>query len=161
MMFGQVNDTPLDIRIRVTNGKCEVVSKAGVFGSHNRTETATSILPEEFLNTVKVFSQLGFKTKVGERQQQNFSLPNDVTVTTVQAKHIAYIELEKISSPEKEEEDKAELDKLAQNLNLRLIENEDTFQELVTRLSNEVDWMFSHTDHDYEQIAEKLREYLP
>jgi hypothetical protein len=160
MMFGQVNNTPLDIRIRVTNGKCEVVSKAGVFGSHNRTEAAAKILPNEFLSMVKVFSQLDFESKIGEREQQDFALPNGVTATIVKAQHLAYLELEKLSSLEHESSDLKLLEDLGKQLGLNFIATEDEFQELISRLNTEVDWQFSHTTEDYTRLESLLDTYL-
>lgn len=160
MLFGQVKEVNLDIRIRVTNGKCEVVSKAGNFGSHNRTEVSQNIHPDQFLGMVKLFSQFGFTTKVGERETTNFSLPGDITASLVSAGNIAYLELEKISTSRTEQENLTKLQSLANELALTPIKSEDEFEELCQRLNDTVDWFFSYTQEDYQKLEKNLTNYL-
>lgn len=160
MFFGEVNGQKLDIRVRVTNGNCEVVSKAGIFGSHNRTEVSQSITKEQFIGMVRFLSQLKFETKIGERETTNFELPNNIIASVVSAKHICYLELEKISTSAEEKANHIELQNLASQLAVTLINTEDEFQELIKRLNNEVDWFFNYTPEDYKELETTLHNYF-
>lgn len=160
MLFGQVKNVNLDIRIRVTNGKCEVVSKAGNFGSHNRTEFSQDIAPDQLVGMVKLFSQFGFLTKVGERETTNFSLPNDITASLVSAGSISYLELEKMSTFQTEQENLTKLQSLASELVLTPIKSEDEFEELCQRLNDTVDWFFGYSEEDYTKLAAALKKYF-
>lgn len=160
MLFGTVNDTKLDIRIRVTNGKCEVVSKAGDFGSHNRTEVSQSIEPEQFTGMVKLLSQFKFLTKVGERETKNYSLPNNITASVVSAGNICYVELEKLSTSDTESANKLLLEHIAEQLNITLIRTEDEFEALCKRLNDTVDWFFHYSDTDYQRLESALQNYF-
>jgi hypothetical protein len=43
MCFGKINGQKTDIRIRVTNGECEIAVKFGSFDSHDRLELCQKI----------------------------------------------------------------------------------------------------------------------
>lgn len=67
MYFGTIDTRQIDIRVRVTNGECEVVVKLGAFGAHDRIEVIQKIFPSQFLGMIKIFAQFNFTTKIGER----------------------------------------------------------------------------------------------
>lgn len=160
MFFGAINNKKLDIRVRVTNGECEIVSKAGEFGSHNRTEVSQKIQPGQFVGMVKLLSQFGFQTKVGERETVNYSLPNNITASVVSAKHICYLELEKISTQADEHKDHNELKTLADTLEVMLISSEDEFEALCQRLNQVDDWPFQYSETDYHKLETTLQNYF-
>jgi hypothetical protein len=136
------------------------VVKVGLFGAHDRTESVQPISQEQFLGFVKIFSQFGFISKVGERETFNYSLPNGAVVSLVIAGPIAYIEIEKISSPEEVEKNTKELYNIAEQLQLNLLKSEDEFNRLCKRLDERVDWPFSGSVDDYKRLEESLKKYL-
>jgi len=160
MYFGDVGDKKIDIRVRVTNGQNEVVTKFGSFGAHDRIEVAQSISQEQFIGFIKIFSQFGFVSKVGERETFNYSLPDDVMASLVNAGPIAYIEIEKLSLPEQVKENTKKLHDIAEQLQLDLLKTEDDFDELCKRLDEKVDWQFFGSADDYKYLEESLKKYL-
>lgn len=160
MYFGNIGTKKLDIRVRVTNGKCEVVVKSGSFGAHDRIEVAQKINPKEFLGMVKIFAQFGFRMKVGERETFNYALPNDIIVSLVSAGPISYIELEKMSSEIDIEKNNQLLRHLADQLGLRLLKSEKEFDALCKRLTEKVDWLFHGTNEEYIRLNELFNRYL-
>ncbi len=160
MFFGEIKNKKLDIRVRVTNGECEIVSKAGEYGSHNRTEVSQKIQPAQFVGMVKLLSQFGFQTKVGERETVNYSLPNNITASVVSAKHISYLELEKISTQADEHKNHDELKTLADKLEVSLISSEDEFEALCQRLNQVDDWEFHYLETDYQKLETILQNYF-
>jgi hypothetical protein len=129
MCFGKTEKKKLDIRIRITNGNSEVVMKAGPYGSHDRTELAQQIDSAQFIGMVRLFAQLDFEMKYGERETTNYSLPDEVTVSVVSAGDIAYIELEKMSSESDVDANGDALKKIGNELALKFLD-EGSFDAL-------------------------------
>jgi len=159
MFHGEMNGIPVDIRVRIKDDKrAEVVIKKGALHSANRTEVAQEIAPEQFLGMVRVFSAFGLQTKVTERENFNFSLPNDIVFTLTKTNDIIYAELEKMSNPENVESNKIELLKIIDQYGLRLIDREEDFYDLCKRL-DEYDWFFQGTADHHEQLEKLLSQY--
>lgn len=160
MFFGDIGKKKIDIRVRITNGQSEVVTKIGLFGAHNRTEVAQQISPEQFIGFVRIFDQYGFASKVGERETFNYSLPNDVVVSIVIAGSVAYVEIEKMSSLEKVEENTIMIGSIIKKLKLVPLKSEDEFDRLCKRLDENIDWAFSSLPSDYSRLEESLDKYM-
>lgn len=159
MFFGEIGIKKVDVRVRVTNGKCEVAIKSGQFGSCDRVEVVQSISQEQFIGMVKIFSQLGFVMKVGERENLNYSMPNNIIVSLVSAGSIAYIELEKMSTKDNVSQDKQQLKEIAKQLKLNLLNSEEEFNTLCMRLSSSVDWPFHGANEEYAKLTELFNCY--
>lgn len=161
MCFGNIGKKILDIRVRITNGECEVVVKSGPFGSHDRTEVAQKINVGDFLGMVKIFAQFGFDMKVGERENFNYVFPDDITASLVLAGPVSYIELEKMSSKIEAKRNIEKLRQYADQLGLQLLKSEEEFDELCNRLSEKTDWRFRDTKEDYAKLEKALNRYFP
>lgn len=159
MYFGSFGAKKLDIRVRITNGECEVVIKSGSFGSYDRTEVAQKISSAEFLGMVNIFTQFSFAMEVGERETLNYTLPDDITASLVSAGPISYIELEKMSSETDAEKNNKQLKQYADQLGLRLLKSEDEFNALCKRLAEKVDWPFHGTSEEYTRLKDLLNRY--
>ncbi|MDD4477356.1 MAG: hypothetical protein PHY40_04385 [Patescibacteria group bacterium] len=152
MFFGEVGFKKFDIRVRITNGDCEVVVKTGSFGSHNRVEISQNINREQFIGMVKIFAQFGFAMKIGEREVFNYSVHPDITVSLVSAGPIMYVEIEKMSDKNKIRKDVLFLRKIAKNIKLDILNSEEEFSELCQRLDEKVDQSFLGTIYDYKKL---------
>jgi len=160
MFFGSFGDKKIDVRVRVTNGDCEVVLKKGTsFGGHDRTEVSQTINPNQFIGMVRVFTQLDFKMKVGERETLNYIFPDEVLVSLVFAGPYSYLEIEKMSSKDDLEENNEKLKKIANQLGVRLLKSEGEYQELCGRFTKEVDWFFEGTKENYAKLKELIDIY--
>lgn len=160
MYFDLVYSKKIDIRVRITNGECEVVAKSGIFGSCDRTEVVQKIDHSDFIGMVRIFAQLNFFTKAGEREIFNYSLPGNIMISLVSASPIAYIEIEKMSSRRDVDKNKKVLDKYAKELKLKILKSERSYQELIARFDKEVDWTFSGTDNDYIKLEKQLSRHI-
>lgn len=156
MFFGTVGDNTFDIRVRVTNGNCEIVLKKGLWHAHNREETAQAINKDQFLGVVKIFSQFGFVVKVGERETHNFEFRDGIVLSLVRAGNISYLEIEKMSTREDEAEDIKELRKIAYELAVEIISGSEQLDALCDRLSLTVDWDFSGSEADFERLKKAI-----
>ncbi|MBI2024245.1 hypothetical protein HYT00_02575 [Candidatus Giovannonibacteria bacterium] len=159
MYFGSVGTKKLDIRVRITNGECEVIIKSGSFGSHDRIEVGQKINPEQFLGFVKIFTQFNFNMKVGERETFNYIFPDNVIASFVSAGPISYIELEKMSSKTDLNKNNKQLTKFANQFGLRLFKSEEEFDALCKRLDEKVDWPFQGTSEEYTRLRKLVDRY--
>lgn len=159
MCFGKIKENSLDIRVRITNGKAEVVIKKGSLYSHDRTEISQAISKKQFMGMAQAFIQLGFDSKIGERETFNFDLGNNVIASLVKAKMISYIELEKMSSKNDLNKNRKELEKIVEGLKLKIIKTSAEFDELCDRLDKKVDWNFSGSKGDYKKLERILQKY--
>ncbi len=159
MYFGTVGSKKVDIRVRVTDGRCEVVIKSGSFGAHDRIEFPQAVSRKQFLGFVKIFTQLGFNSKVGERETFNYRLPNSITISLVLAGAIAYLEIEKMSSPHDVEKNTKQLKKIAEHLGLQFLNSEKDFNDLCDQLDKKTDWSFFGSKKDYEKLKKLLNNH--
>lgn len=159
MYFQGGGSKQLDIRVRITNGRSEVVMKTGAFGSHDRVELPQEIGSDQFLGMVRIFAQLGFAMKVGERETFNYALPDDITISVVTAGPIAYVELEKMSRPSEIDRNRKQLEKIAAELGLSIMSSDQGFERICSRLDETVDWKFSGAEKDYKKLANILKRY--
>lgn len=160
MYFGKIGKSNIDVRVRITNGKSEVVVKRGDFHSHNRTEISQLINKSQFIGMVKLMTQLGFTDmKVGERETYNFDFRNGIIISLVKAGGISYVEVEKMTSKLKQKNDKNELVNLAQTLQINLFKNKKEFIDLCHRLTETCDWRFNNSSDNYRKLEHLLVKY--
>jgi hypothetical protein len=108
---------------------------------------------------VKIFSQFKFNTEIGEREIINYKLPGDIAISLVLAGNIAYIELEKMSSDSNILESKIKLQKLADDLNLQILDK-NKFDILCKKLSESVDWVFHGLNEEYIRLENIFKTYI-
>ncbi len=159
MCFGQVGTNKLDVRIRTTKQRAEVVLKKGHWHAHNRTEVIQEISPDQFLGMTRIFAELDFEMKVGERESYDFSFRPGIVITLARAGKIAYLEAEKQTTTTKMARHKKELSVLARNLNLPPFLSGKQFYDLCHRLTKHTDWLFRNRPADYRKLAVQLKKY--
>ncbi|OGG39527.1 hypothetical protein A2127_00990 [Candidatus Jorgensenbacteria bacterium GWC1_48_12] len=160
MFWGKINRAEFDIRVRIgSDSDAELVAKRGDHHSYNRVETSQKILKNQFIGIVKILTLLGLKSKVTERENFVFDLGNKIKMSLVKAKSIAYVEIEKMSHIGNVEENKEELLKIADDFNLRVINNAEEFNELCDRLTKFSDWNFDGSPTHVRKLAEMLKSY--
>lgn len=160
MFLGVINQANFDIRVRISsNGKTELVVKKGDYHAHNRVEFSQEIKKDQFIGIVKIFSLFRFQTKVTERENFSFDLGNNTAMVLVKAGSIAYVEIEKMSHKKNINENKAELLRIINTFNLKLIDNGDEFHELCDRLTKHCDWVFDDTASHIEKLETMLKSY--
>lgn len=157
MFFGRYDDEAIDIRVRVTDGKSEVVIKKGDLHSNDRTEVSQEIINEQFIGMVRVMSQLRFDSKVGERETWNFEFPNKVIISLVKAGELSYLEIEKMTDEVSQQEDKEELLDIAKEMDIKLVESKEQFDNFCMRLLEVGDWKFNNTEEDYIKLEGTLK----
>lgn len=159
MCFGKVGDNKLDVRIRTTKQRAEVVMKKGHWHAHNRTEVIQRISPNQFLGMTRIFAELDFDMKVGERETYDFGFPGGIDITLGRGGKIVYLEVEKQTTSARLLRDKKELVALARALNLPPFLSSKQFYALCHRLTKHVDRYFHNKPADYRRLASQLKKY--
>ncbi len=160
MFLGEINKVNVDIRVRInSNNEAEIVIKRGDFHTHDRVEDSRKITKERFVDLAKTFSLLGLASKVTERENFNFDLGNNITLTLVKAGSIAYVEVEKMSNAKNLEKNKAELLDVIKNYNLKLIGDAKKFNQLCNRLTKHSDWIFNGSAGHLKKLSSMLNAY--
>lgn len=157
MFFGNYSDDVIDIRVRVTDGKSEIVIKKGDLHSSDRIEVSQEISNEQFVGMVKIMSQFRFDSKVGERETWNFEFPNAIVVSLVKAGELSYLEIEKMTDEANQHDDKKELLDIAKKMDVKLVENKEQFDNFCMRLLEIGDWRFNNTEDDYIKLEGTLK----
>ncbi|MDD2786298.1 MAG: hypothetical protein PHS79_05450 [Patescibacteria group bacterium] len=158
MFFGSAGGHKLDIRIRVTNGKAELVIKKGALHAHDRIEFSQPIQKNEMSGLARTFSLFGFASKVGERETMNFDFGKNTIVSLVKAGPIAYLEIERMSDKKDLLQNKRELVLLLKNLGYKSVDKNE-FKDLCDRLSKHIDWEFGATKNDLKKLQNILNKY--
>lgn len=156
MFFFKQNRQQYDLRIRTKGKGAEIVVKRGRYESHRRIEYSQDISRGQFLGLVKLFSLFKFQTKVGERTNHIFELPQGVTATLVKAGPLAYLELEKMSLNREIAASKKILLKWFARLEIKPIKKEREFMALCKELTRYVDWNFYATPVDFIKLKKGL-----
>ncbi len=160
MFLGGIGQSKFDIRVRInSDGKGELIAKKGDHHSHDRVEASQEISKGQFMGIVKILAMFGFQSKVTERENFVFDLGNDIKMSLVKAKSIAYVEIEKMSHKKNMEENKKELLNIANDFNLKIIDSAEEFDGLCDRLTNFSDWEFDGSLTHVEKLAETLKDY--
>jgi adenylate cyclase class IV len=161
MFYGTCEKNSIDAKVRITDGKSEVVIKKGDFHSHNRTEYIQSIANSEFMNIVRIFSQFGFGAKVFERITSNIQFPGGVMLSLVKAGSYSYLEIEKMTDEKDQGADKIILENVARDLGVAIIEDKKSYYDFCNMLTEKVDWNFSGSEKDFLRLEKILKQKMP
>lgn len=148
----------VDVRCRMTNGQAEVVTKIGRTSAANRIEVSVPVSKEDLLRFARLFGAMPLFTKVGSRVTENFE-KDDVTVSLVSSipSLLSYIEIERMTTREKEAGDLKILQAIAKDLYVTLWRTHKQFIDFCARLTKEDDWEFAGTDADLKRLEQDIR----
>ena len=160
MFLGKINKSNFDIRVRINSeGKVEFVVKKGDFHKHDRVESSQIIKKNQFIDIVKILSLLDFESKITERENFVFDLGNNICLSMVKAGSIAYVEIEKMSNTKNIKKNKLEILKIIEMFKLKLIKNNEEFNDLCNRLTKRSDWIFNGSKKHMEKLISILNLY--
>ncbi|MCC7356773.1 MAG: hypothetical protein IT410_04160 [Candidatus Doudnabacteria bacterium] len=162
MSFGSQGSNNIDIRVRLTNGKSEVVIKTGELHSHKRIELSQTIGTEQFMGFVKLFTLFNYETKIAERVTTNYYLKNNIVVSIVQAKSIFYLEIEKLSHISEIEKNTKILKDILKKLGLsdHIINTKAAFDQLCSLLSKKTDWTYKGSMRDEKRLKMLIKRFI-
>jgi adenylate cyclase class IV len=155
-----IGERKLDVRIRVTNGKVEIIIKKGKFGGTSREEV--SIFPEggNFDSSLKLMSLLGYNKAVAcnrgiERylfDGVEFAIQDVNDFNKEGIVHSRFFEAEIMCSDENEKNIAVEkVQKLLSSINLNEF-SEQEWNEYVKVMNNEANGVFDYENDNVERI---------
>ena len=105
----------------------------------------------------RLFGAMGFYTKVGSRCTENY-VRGAFTVSLVSSPSgLAYIEIEKMSTKEREHEGGKEVREVAQELGVTLWKTRQQFLTFCDQLTARDDWEFFGTEEDVKRLRAEIR----
>ena len=149
--------TQIDNRCRITNGKCEVVTKIGLTHASNRLEIGQLVDFRNFLTFAQMFGSMGFFTKVGSKVTKNFRRGSINIALVKSPSGLAYIEIEKMSDRAREKNDLRELKKIATELNIQLWTSRKQFLDFCQKLTDRDDWRFYGHPQDLAKLKKEIQ----
>lgn len=159
MFWGTIKGQKIDFRVRInSNHEAEIVIKSGSFHSKDRIERSCNISIDQFESLVDILFALGLNSKVTERENFRYELKDGVSIVIVSAKHIHYLEIEKMTDKKSQKSDEMQVLSILDSYNLIPI-NKRGFDDLCGRLSNDVDWPYSCSDKDQKALKSMLAGY--
>ena len=93
-----VAEDPIDVRVKWTNGKEEVVIKTGGFGAQSRQELEIALPSGQFHNAVEGFRMLGFTTGCAMHRVIERCTQGDVEISLVRGREWYYVEVEYVGA---------------------------------------------------------------
>ncbi len=161
MFFRCDGKADLDLRVRTTDGNCEIVMKRGDHHGHDRVETSQEIEPKQFVGTARVFRQFDWDSvKIGERVTQNFDFKSGVVISLVRGGNIGYLEIEKMATQKSLAKVQVELEAIADDLGVKLIRTRKEYYALCQRFTDTTDWQLKDKPAHYKKLAGQLKKYF-
>ncbi len=158
MFFRCADSGDFDLRVRITNGRSEVVIKRGDHHAADRTETIQTIDPEQFVGLIRVFRQFPWDSvKVGARTSYNFSFNEGILVSLVHAEDISYLEIEKMTEKKDLARTKIEVEQIAGKLGINPIRTKSEYYKLCQKFTDKTDWPLEDKEEHYDKLAKVLR----
>jgi len=158
----EVKDDPVDLRIRITNKKAEIVMKYGKWGgSDQRHEISIPIDKEKFDEAVQLFKYLDWnkgqklatKTFVFEYKGIEFALVKCPP-------HYNYFEAEKIIENKKDiEKTKEEIEQVCNELGLKIFSYED-FVKILNKMNRDKSTLFDLSKEDFSDIQKAFKDFF-
>ncbi len=148
----------VDVRCRITNGKAEVVTKIGRTSAANRVEVSVQVSLDEMFRFSQLFGAMPLFSKVGSRQTENFK-KGTITVSLVSSipSTLSYIEIERMTTREKEQSDLVVLRALAKDLAIHLWETHQQYIDFCSLLTKQDDWVFEGTKDDIKRLKADIK----
>jgi adenylate cyclase class IV len=156
-----LKDDPVDLRLRVTNKKAEMILKYGTWGSSDaRHEISIPIQLENFGDAVDFLGFLGWSQGVVMATKTFVFICGGVEFSLVNQKDAFYFEAEKLVK-NSEEADRANLEILSACREFDLEPfSEDEFMEMVNSINNQEGSQFDFTKQKFSEIKNIFNEFF-
>ncbi|MEJ7610475.1 MAG: hypothetical protein WKF88_04780 [Ferruginibacter sp.] len=155
-----IGERTLDVRVRTTNGKVEIVVKKGKFGGTSREEVSLFPADQNFENTLKFMSMLGYNKAVAcDRGITRYVIDDiefaiqDVNDYTHQGKiHSRFYEAEIMCSNENEKDNAVEKIRAFLSENGLSEFSETDWNSYVKKMNEEANGVFDYQIDSVEKV---------
>lgn len=155
-------DDPVDLRMRITNKKAEIVMKYGKWGSSDsRKEFLFPLENEKFEDAIEFLLHLGWGAGVLHPLKMLLYSYQGFTFSLVETSGIYYYEIEKIieNLAEKEKAGK-EISLLIKKLRLPRFPNNEAFASFCDTLNQREGMHFDFKKEDFAKIRARFQEFF-
>ena len=157
----EVKDEKIDLRLRITNKKAEIILKQGEWGAKDkRKEISVPILVKDFDESVELLKYLGWsKCLIAVAKTQVFNYKSiEFAIVTQSNKH-HYFEAEKLADNDKDAEKiHAEIENVCKEFNL-IPHSQEEFYDRLNRMNRDV-LIVDFNKDDWLKIKPKFKEFF-
>ncbi|MFA6414499.1 MAG: hypothetical protein WC217_00115 [Candidatus Paceibacterota bacterium] len=154
-----INNRTLDVRVKVTNGKIQIVTKRGEPGSASREEAEVSVEATNLHQALHVLSLLGYPKGVyGDRKIERYTVGEvefaiqDVLTTNDEELHSRFYEAEIMSHADNKSEAEGQLRSLLTEIGLPVFDTEE-WNEYEAMINKEANGWFDYSSTDISRFA--------
>lgn len=157
----EIQDDPVDLKVRITNKKAELVMKYGRWGAtENRKEFLFPIATEQFGEALEFLKCLDWKHGVLMDTRTYVFEYKDIEFAVVKSGDICYFEAEKLCEKECEAEQIIkELQEACKELGLEIYQEQELI-DLLNSANERQDRLFNMEQDSFEEIKERFGEYF-
>lgn len=158
---GADKNNPVDLRIRVTNGKAEIILKYGKWGAFDsREEVSVPIFIKDFSNAVEMLRLIGWThgvINVNDRYKFRYKGIEFVFVDNVVA---TYFEAERLTKTKgKIAEERKYITKICNELGVKPFSDVE-FYDLIDKINKSKGRQFDFDKENFEDIKNKFKRYF-
>jgi len=154
-------DDPVDLRVRITNKKAEIIMKYGRWGgSDKRKEIFIPISAEKFKDAVDLLVCLGWHHGIIMATKTFVFNYKGVEFALVKNEHYNYFEAEKVVDEKEDLEGiHNEIKKVCSEFNLEIFDEED-FMDQINKINNSPENQFDFTKHSFADLKKKYIQFF-
>jgi adenylate cyclase class IV len=157
----EIRDEKVDLRLRVTNKKAEIIMKHGKWaGSDTRKEISIPIPLEKFDDAVELLKDLDWHKGVIMDTKTYVFIYKGIEFAIVHNKSLDYFEAEKLVENKKAAEKELEqIKEICRDFSLIPFDEED-FMDEINKLNNLPERQFDFSKTDFGAIKPKYKEFF-
>ena len=157
----EIKDEKIDLRLRITNKKSELILKYGAWGgSDSREEHSLPVPREKFWDTALLLQRLGWTNGVVLATRTYVFQYQGIEFALVQNKHLNYFEAEKMVANKKDiAKERAAILAICQSLQLQPFSDE-AFMDALNIINNRPENQFDFTKQSFEEIKKRYKEFF-
>lgn len=159
-----IGERKLDVRVRITNKKVEIVVKKGRFGGTSREEACLFPEDNDLKNTLKIMSLLGYTKAVAcDREIERYMIDEiEFAIQDVKnfnnngAVHSRFFEAEIMSDEEGKDLAVKKIRTFLESYNLKEFSETD-WNDYVAKINNEANGVFDYEKDNLETITKLIK----
>lgn len=157
----KVSKSPLDLRVRITNKKSEIVLKYGKSsGNDARKEFSFPVDSEKFEETTEFFKILGFYYGVLQATKTYVYMYNDIEFALIDVPGWGYyFEAEILTDTKSVGDANKKITTTMEELSLEVL-NEKDFYKLLEDLSNRPGFRFNFKKETFSDVKKRFKDYF-
>ena len=157
----EIKDEKVDLKLRVTNKKVELILKYGLFtASHARKEISIRLNNKDFENCIEILNYLNWSNAVIDATKTYVYNYKNIEFSLVETKEYGYnFEAEILTNKNNVDDAKKKIMPILKELSLRPFTQDEIF-DWCNKMNNDKKLMFNFNKDPIEEIREKYKEFF-